>query len=248
MDIAATSPLKAVQSFKARKKFAASAWKKRGLLPSSAEVCEQLETFFNELAVDQSIVLKTDGSESDLRQTLISKLQSLSSSDYDTEEREFICDEFALLAKALNLGSITEFDDWLYGSEIDGTDNPRTEPQPEPRLAKHLQDCTACGTALITNISELRADIDFRGMAIIKCLACGGLNLLHLPVGVYRFNPVSYDCVELLRGTEGTSRLHFQKAYEAQQKHVVKKNTRLDSRLAGNAAPVRRYSTRPQSI
>ena len=229
MDLAATSPLKAIQSFKARRKFAASAWKKRGLLPSSAEVCEQLETFFNELAVELLIVLKADGSKSDLQQALVSKLQSLSSFDYDTEEREFICDEFARLGKAVGLGSPTELDDWLYGSDLAEGIEPDVGGEQELIVATHSQACTGFAAPLESRVSELRADIDFGSRFIVTCVACGEYNFLTVPAGISRFRNVGYEWVEQLWNdlyTEEAAKLRFQKVYEARRKRIEKKNAR----------------------
>ncbi len=229
MDLVATSPLKAIQSFKPRKKFAASAWKKRGLLPSSAEVCEQLETFFNELAVDLSIVLKADASKSDLQQALVSKLQSLSSFDYDTEEREFICDEFALLGKAIGLGSPTELDDWLYRSDLAQGFEPDVGGEQEPVVATHSQQCTGCAAPLESRVSEFRADNLLGSRYIAKCLACGEYNLLTIPPRTSKFRAVGYEAVEQLWNhlyTEEAAKLRFQKVFEARRIRIEKKNAR----------------------
>jgi hypothetical protein len=80
--------------FKCKDKFSTQAWNDRGLNPSSDELCRQLTSFFDTSA-DKLINRIQDGSSNkQLKALLKSEIASLDKSNYDTEEKEFICDLF----------------------------------------------------------------------------------------------------------------------------------------------------------
>lgn len=101
--------------FKQKEKFGFSAWDERGLNPSDDEVCEKLENLFNDCANTLIDALES-GKDNQLKNILTKGLKDFKSFDYDTEEREFICDYFFELSDIIKVDFKDNLNAWLYGS------------------------------------------------------------------------------------------------------------------------------------
>src|SRR5688572_13655802 len=102
-------------AFKLRDKFSDQAWNYRGLNPSSSEISSTLTRVFN-LSADELIdAVQHKASEKQLKSILKSQLSKFNKHDYDTDEKEFICDLFFELAQIVNIDFKDNLSSWLYG-------------------------------------------------------------------------------------------------------------------------------------
>jgi hypothetical protein len=85
-------------------------------------------------------------------------LKNFSKSDYDTEEREFICDVFLRLARIVETNFANDLNSWLYGSILSAISKITKLLNPERVLATISQPCTKCDTELETFVTEKESD------------------------------------------------------------------------------------------
>ena len=86
-----------------KKKFADSEWEKRGLNPSSSELCEQMENKLNQCLNSLINLIEHNSSQNDLKKSLRQSLKTFDKSNFDTEEKEFICDYFNEISKSIEI-------------------------------------------------------------------------------------------------------------------------------------------------
>jgi hypothetical protein len=156
--------------FKKRNKFSKSAWKKRGLNPSNDDLCKYLSEFFNSCADKLAEGLNNKLSNDEIKYLLELELFSLNKSDFDTEEKEFICDIFQELSSLVNVEFNNVLEVWLYGFAM--------KPLQEVIVETLKQSCTKCGIELETYIKEKQEGVPAYGWSLVKCSKCGELNLL----------------------------------------------------------------------
>ncbi len=104
-----------LRQFIKERKFAAAAWEQRGLNPSRSTVCDRMEGLLNDMAEKLLAMPTTNYSPRACERAIGSSLASISSVDFDTEEREFICDEAARLGRIVNAKISNTLNRWLYG-------------------------------------------------------------------------------------------------------------------------------------
>lgn len=105
-------------AFKSKNKFSTDAWEQRGLNPSSDEICDELNSLFNQTADDLIDALNNNLSNKQLLKILKSNLSLFRKQDYDTEEREFVCDVFFDLSEIVGIDFKDTLNKWLYGSVL----------------------------------------------------------------------------------------------------------------------------------
>src|SRR5687768_12972282 len=98
--------------FKSRKKFSAEDWNERGLNPSSDQLCRHLSSFFNAAADKLIEKIKEGTSSRQIKALLKTEIESLDKSNYDTEEKEFICDLFSELANIVEVDFKENLNKW----------------------------------------------------------------------------------------------------------------------------------------
>lgn len=98
-----------------KKKFADLEWEKRGLNPSSSELCDFMEERMDLCLNSLLDLVENDSSENDLKKSLRLSLRSFNKSNFDTEEREFICDYFYEIAECVEIDFKNDLNNWLYG-------------------------------------------------------------------------------------------------------------------------------------
>src|SRR6187402_2030082 len=96
-------------------KFSDGEWEKRGLESSESEVCDELNTLFNNTLDELIKAVETDAPGGKLKNVLSQHLSEFHKSAYDTEEREFIADLFYQLAKIVNVDFKHQLNNWIYG-------------------------------------------------------------------------------------------------------------------------------------
>lgn len=102
-------------AFKERDKFSANAWDKRGLIPSDDELCKKLTVLFNSCTDNLINAVNQNYTDKKLKAILKTELSHFNKFDYDTEEREFICDLFLELATIVNITFNDALSIWMYG-------------------------------------------------------------------------------------------------------------------------------------
>jgi hypothetical protein len=191
-------------SFKQRDKFSQSAWNKRGLNPSSPELCSQMTKLFD-LCADNLIKATEDKHTSrQLKSVLKAGLGNFNKLDYDTEEKEFICDLFHELATIVNVDFNENLNRWLYGSVLTTLMKMQKILKPEKIVQTLRQPCTKCETQLETHILRKENGIPETSWIVAKCINCGELNLLSTGPNVKETRFGNYQWVDSLSMDEYT--------------------------------------------
>ena len=189
-------------AFKQRDKFSLSAWNERGLNPSSAQLSNQLNELFD-LCADNLINASNDEySSGHLKSVLKAGLNSFNKLDYDTEEREFICDLFHELATIVNVKFNKNLNKWLYGSVLTTLMKIQKVLKPVKIVRTLMQPCTKCGTQLETHILRKEEGIPETSWLVVKCNNCNELNLLSTGPNVKETRFGNYQWVDTLRMDE----------------------------------------------
>ena len=182
-------------AFKRKKKFSATEWKKRGLLPSSTAICAALETMLNALA-GRLATATTETEPSVVADRLLKQaLREIDRDEYDTEEAEFVCTLIATLAKIFELKFGPDLNSWLYGEALAEAMLKQAEQEKPKAIQTLSQLCTKCGTALQSAIDALRPDNPSESWFSIECASCSELNFLVLPAGIGSMRPIGYKLV-----------------------------------------------------
>lgn len=219
-----------LKSFGRTRKFSALAWKKRGLLPPSSEVSQRLELSFNTLATQLLLLVGNNASSIDLAAKLNDGLHSLDAADYDTEEREFICDLFADLASLLGLSISVKLNTWLYGDTLgDIATEISLDQANEPPLKTLTQLCTGCGSAFHTCITQEREDNLVENWLVVECSACSEYNFMVFPPKIGTTQANGYKFIECLwrdRYTLETAQERFQKLSSKRRNQLASSRVR----------------------
>jgi hypothetical protein len=183
--------------FQNQDKFSDEAWEERGLNPSDEVVCNRMNRIFNKTT--QELIGKINsGAESNiLHETLTANLNAIDHLDFDTEEREFICDLFFELAEITSLDISKDLNGWMYGMSEDLSSGMRA-------MAKKTltQTCSGCGTILETFILDTDPSVPDHCWFIIQCNNCKTNSLLDLGPGVKQFVFDNYKQIEMLLKSE----------------------------------------------
>lgn len=191
-------------AFKERDKFSTNAWNERGLNPSGTELCLQMADLFD-FSVDELIRGINGGySVRQLKSVLKSSLGRFNRLDYDTEEKEFICDLFQELALIVNVDFKGRLNIWLYGSGLNLLMNLFRYVNPVKIVKTFKQTCTKCGVPLVTHILKTKKGIPETSWLVAKCNNCGEPGLISAGPNVKELRFGNYQCVEMLQMDEYT--------------------------------------------
>lgn len=186
-------------------KFSSSAWEQRGLNPSDNEMCNRLQNLFNDCADNLIEATNSDFKPRQLKSILKSWLDSVNSSDYDTEEREFICDYFDQLSKIVSVDFKDNLNSWLYGKVLNTLFKVTSFFKGQDKIVETLsQDCTQCGSKLETFITRKEEGIPDYSWKIIQCNNCNEFNLLSTGPNIKEYRFGNYKSIEQLPKTEYT--------------------------------------------
>jgi len=140
-----------LKAFRQRDKFSTSAWNERGLNPSDNEMCYRLESLFNNCADNLINAISTGQNSKQLKSILKQGLENFKSFDYDTEEREFICDYFSQLSEIINVDFKDSLNNWLYGRVLNSLIKIAYFFKGREKIIETLsQNCTSCDSKLET--------------------------------------------------------------------------------------------------
>jgi hypothetical protein len=194
-----------LNAFRKLDKFSTSAWEKRGLNPSDSEMCKRLQNLFNDCADNLIEATNSDFKPRQLKSILKSWLDSVNSSDYDTEEREFICDYFDQLSKIVSVDLKDNLNSWLYGKLLNTLFKITSFFKGQDEIVETLsQDCTQCGSILETFITRKEEGIPDYSWKIIQCNNCNEFNLLSTGPNIKEYRFGNYKSIEQLSKTEYT--------------------------------------------
>lgn len=197
--------IKNLKEFRHKHKFADSEWEKRGLNPSDSDLCLKMETILND-CVDSLIDLVSQNKSVKLiKKELMTGLGRFNKMDYDTEEKEFICDYFYELSQMLNVDFKNNLNNWLYGFGLNAFMKVISAfKRPKNVIETLSQECTKCNSKLETFILEKQADIPDNSYDIVKCKTCGEFNMIDKGPGIKRLRFGNYDLIEQLSKKEYT--------------------------------------------
>jgi hypothetical protein len=185
-------------TFKKRDKFSAQSWEDRGLNPSDDTLCETLEALFNSCANSLIETIKEQGSSKQLKVVLNSNLSLLDKKQYDTEEKEFICDLFIELAEIVNVDINDNLNKWLYGSVLSTLFKIGNTIKSRSTIETIAQSCTKCDIDLETHIIKKDKSIPETSWLVVKCNNCKELNLLSLGPGIKETRNGNYTWIRTL--------------------------------------------------
>ncbi len=194
-----------LNAFIERDKFSTSAWEERGLNPSEIEMCSTLQNLFNDCAENLIEATNSDFKPKQLKSILKRWLDSVNSSDYDTEEREFICDYFDQLSKIVSVDFKDNLNSWLYGKVLNTLFKVTSFFKGQEKIVETLsQDCNRCGSKLETFILRKEQGIPDYSWTIIQCNNCNEFNLLSTGPNIKELRFGNYKLEEQLPKTEYT--------------------------------------------
>ena len=190
-------------AFRQTEKFSSSIWESRGLNPSSAEMCISLEKKFNDCADDLLSMVESGGNGKQLNKTLKNGLKRFNSSDYDTEEKEFISDYFFQLSTIVEVDIKENINRWLYGTILNSFFKATRSFQAKESINETLsQDCIKCGKILETFIISRKEGIPDPSWFIIQCNNCNEYNLLSTGPNIKELRFGNYKLAEQLSKSE----------------------------------------------
>ena len=178
-------------TFKRRNKFSAEVWIERGLNPSNDAICKHLTDFFDSCTDKVISGINNKLSNEQIKHLLEKELVNLNRSDFDTEEREFICDLFFELASYINIYVNDLLGMWMYGFI------PERKKRKIIEIIK--QPCTRCEIELETFVEEKEEGIPEEGWRLAKCNNCGELNLLSCGKNIKRASFGNYQGLGMLK-------------------------------------------------
>lgn len=191
--------------FRKRNKFSTSAWEERGLNPSNDEMCATLQHLFNNCADNLIEAINSDFKPKQLKSILKRWLDSVNRSDYDTEEREFICDYFDQLSTIVAVDFKDNLNSWLYGNLLNKLFKLTSFLKEQNKIIETLsQECTKCGSKLESFITRKEEGIPDYCWTIIQCNNCNEFNLLSIGPNTKEYRFGNYKSIEQLPKTAYT--------------------------------------------
>ena len=191
--------------FRSREKFSPLAWGQRGLNPSNSAMCAELELLFNDCADKLIKAVQSDPEPGQLKGILRNGLNYYSKRYFDTEEREFICDNFFELSHIVAVDFKDSLNSWLYGPILSFLLRLTAIFKGRKKTSAVLaQDCTNCGSRLETIILKKEEGIPDAFWAIIQCNQCNEYNLLSPGPNIQECRFEGYKFIEQLTKAEFT--------------------------------------------
>jgi hypothetical protein len=197
-----TDPINKLLTFRSRDKFSDENWEVRGLIPSDPDLSNKMDLLFNQVADVLIEILNHDPKEKQLKGILKSGLKKFNKTDYDTEEREFICDLFQELSDIVNIDIKADLNNWLYGALFSTLQKLSKIINPERIIETIAQPCNKCGTQLETYIKKKQEGIPDSTWLVAKCSSCNELNLLSPGPNVKELKFGNYECIDYLNKEE----------------------------------------------
>jgi len=194
-----------LNAFKEQDKFLTSVWEERGLNASDSEMCNRLQNLLNECADNLIEAITSDFKPRQLKSILKNALDNINNLDYDTEEREFICDYFDQLSKIVSVDFKSNLNKWLYGKGFSALLKLTSFLKGQEKIIETLsQNCTKCNSKLETFIMRKEEGIPDYSWKIIQCNDCNEYNLLSTGPNIKECRFGNYKSIEQLAKAEFT--------------------------------------------
>ena len=184
-----------------KRKFTDSDWDKRGLIPSESEKVDEMTMLMDSCLDELLIDIKSNSTERQIKKTLTKGLKRFKTINYDTEEKEFIGDEFHKIGSILGLDISDTLNSWLYGSVL-GTIINLTKKK-EVIIDSKSIECTKCKLTLTLKITAQRENTP-NYWIIGQCNQCGEYNLLSTGENTGGLKFENFTSTEILDGTENS--------------------------------------------
>ncbi|AYB30490.1 DUF4844 domain-containing protein [Chryseolinea soli] len=191
--------LEKLMTLREKRKFTSADWERRGLNPSDPEVIEEMTRLTN-MCLDELLAdAQSDASEKQMKRILIKGLKRFDTTCYDTEEKEFIGDEFYKIGQLIGINIGDNLNDWLYGKFL-GT-MIRLTKKKEVIIETRSSPCTACNTPLNLDITSKQDGVP-NCWIICQCNLCEEYNLLSSGEDAVGLRFGNFKSVETLDGNE----------------------------------------------
>jgi hypothetical protein len=194
-----------LNTFIQKDKFSTSAWVERGLNPSDDEMCNRLQNLFNGCAKNLIEATNSNYNSKQLRKIFKNWLESVNRSQYDTEEKEFICDYFHELSTIASVEFKNDLNSWLYGKVLNSLFKLSSFFRGKEKILETLsQDCTKCYSKLETFILRREDNIPDHTWKIVQCNNCNEFNLVSTGPNIKESRFGNYKPIEDLLKTDFT--------------------------------------------
>ncbi|MFI8606692.1 DUF4844 domain-containing protein [Cellulophaga baltica] len=198
-----TDTIDKLRDYLTKEKFNSSEWEKRGLNPSSDEICQIMSLGVNNCC--ESLIQDCEQNKNDrvFKRTLKNGLKSIDKNQLDTEEKEFVCDCFHELANIVSVDTNNDLNSWMYGSFLSGIMSISKAFKGKEKIIETLsQKCTKCANELETFISRKEEGIPDYAYDVVKCKNCGEFNLIDKGPNIKSLRFGEYEPIEQLRKDE----------------------------------------------
>jgi len=201
-----------LNSFRERNKFSASEWEKRGLNSSDVDLYNGIQNLLNNCADNLIEATNADFTPRKIKSILKNSLDSIKNLEYDTEEREVICEYFDQLSKIVSVDFKDNLNSWLYGKVLSTLLRVISFLKgPEKFVETLSQDCTKCSSKLETFIKRKEDGIPDHSWTIIQCDNCNEFNLLSTGPNIKEYRFGNYKSIEQLPKQEYTKEQAYQR-------------------------------------
>ena len=194
--------IQSLANFQLRDTFSNEAWEARGLHPSVSEISAKLKLIFDNIAIALMRAIEQNASQKELKVILKAQLSSVNKSEFDTEEKEFICDLFYELATILDVDISDQIERWLYGSTVSTFLKLQRLLTSKRPVETRRQPCSGCGIMLETMIMQKEEGIPDYSWIIVRCKRCNGYSSISIGPNVKAYHFGNYAFVEQLSKEE----------------------------------------------
>lgn len=144
-------------------------------------------------------LIEHNSSQKDLKNALQQSLKSFDKSNFDTEEKEFICDYFYEISKSIEIHFKNDLNKWLYGFFLSSLFKILEIIKGKEKIIETLsQNYTICNSKLEAFILEKSDEISESDFFIVKCKSCGEYNLIDTGTKIKNLKFGDYELTEQL--------------------------------------------------
>jgi hypothetical protein len=186
--------ISALENLKNTKKFSKEKWEKRGLNPSSENLCSKLEKLLDDLLTELISYCSSQKSVQEIEKIYEYYFEKIKSAELDTEEKEFVVDYFDEIARILDIQTNDVYDHEKAVKKA----SEKVLAEERKRHEIISIECSKCKALLDTFILERDKEIPSFEFDIIKCVKCYELNILDKGPGIKRYRFLNYELIEEL--------------------------------------------------
>jgi hypothetical protein len=173
-----------------KQRFTDADFKERGLNPSDSRTISHMTQAIHACLDDLVAAAWADKPLPELKNILTNGLRRVKADAYDTEEREFMADEFATIQQALGVDIGEEMTAWFYGDKL--AEQLKTPEKGFHTTRSYAQPCEECQHAMVLNVTEEKAGVPGRYYFLGRCENCKTLNIIETPADAGRLSFVNF--------------------------------------------------------